>query len=91
MCLAALVLSIASLFTLRSRAFGAYALFLILVPLSGGTLNGASRYCLVIFPVFVQLALLGRRYVWLDHTVRCVMVTVQVLFFIAWCRFHEVI
>jgi hypothetical protein len=90
-CLAALALSFASLFTLRSRAFGAYALFLILVPLSGGTLNGASRYCLVIFPVFLQLALLGRKYAWLDHTVRYVMLAVQVLLFIAWCRFYEVI
>lgn len=90
-CLAALLLSIASVFMLRSRSYGIHALILILVPLSGGTLDGASRYSIVAFPVFLQLVLLARSRPWLDHTTRVVMFTLQVLFFMGWCQWYRIV
>jgi Gpi18-like mannosyltransferase len=45
----------------RDWAFGLYTLASILLPLSAGNLQSVGRYALVLFPLFLLLALAGRR------------------------------
>lgn len=45
----------------RQWAFGAYTLLSVLLPLSSGSLQSLSRYALVVFPLFLWLAIAGRR------------------------------
>jgi Gpi18-like mannosyltransferase len=45
----------------RRWPFGIYALASVLLPLSTGSLQSMARYAAVIFPLFVWLAVLGRR------------------------------
>ncbi|HEX7191816.1 MAG TPA: hypothetical protein VF381_09635, partial [Thermoanaerobaculia bacterium] len=45
----------------REWAFGVYTLGSVLVPLMSGSLQSMSRYALVIFPIYLWLARIGRR------------------------------
>lgn len=45
----------------RDWAFGLYTLASILLPLSAGNLQSVARYAVVLFPVFLLLAIAGRR------------------------------
>ncbi|HEX8153443.1 MAG TPA: hypothetical protein VF698_09975 [Thermoanaerobaculia bacterium] len=45
----------------REWALGLYTLAAILMPLSTGSLQSVSRYAVVIFPIFLLLAMAGRR------------------------------
>lgn len=59
---AILLLAGAVAFLLRRQwAFGAYTLLSALLPLSSGSLQSLSRYALVVFPLFLLLAVAGRR------------------------------
>jgi hypothetical protein len=51
----------------RQVALGTYALLSIALPLSAGPLTSISRYATVVFPLFLWLAILGRR-TWFDRT-----------------------
>lgn len=84
-----IVLSILSIFKLPSISYAVYSLLLILPPLTSGTLISTSRYYVVIFPVFICMAMLGRRAV-LDHLFKLIFFGLQILFFIAWTRFYWV-
>jgi len=45
----------------RGASFGSYALVSVLLPLSTGSLQSIARYGLVVFPLFLLLAVAGRR------------------------------
>lgn len=47
-------------FKLLPRSYGLYMLVSLLLPLIGGTMKSVSRYMLVIFPVFMMMALFTR-------------------------------
>lgn len=53
----------------RRWAFAALTLLSLLLPLSSGLLQSLARFVLVLFPVYLALALAGRR-PWLDQTIR---------------------
>ena len=65
----AVLLLIAGIVLLAKRhiALGTYALLSLALPLSTGTLMSLSRYAIVVFPLFLFLAILGRRS-WFDRT-----------------------
>lgn len=64
----AILLLLAGIVLLAKRQFalGAYALLSLALPLSTGTLMSLSRYATVAFPLFLWLAILGRR-TWFDR------------------------
>ena len=84
-----LLLAVASLFLLPSAAYGIYAL-LIVSPLTFlGTLKSGARYCVVAFPVFIVLAMLGRRPS-LHAFIAILFLVLQVLLMVAWCQLYWV-
>ncbi len=84
-----ILLSLVALRALPSAAFGIYSLLLILPPLLGGTLFSTPRYYLVVFPVFIVLAIFGRRQV-LHQALTALFYTLLILFFAAWSQFYWV-
>ncbi len=47
-----------------------YALYVILgtlIPLASGTWQSMNRYVLILFPIFIVLAVFGKRYIWLHY------------------------
>lgn len=87
--LGSLVVAVAALRTLPSASFGIYALLLLLPPLFTGTLVSTSRYMLVVFPLFIVLAQLGRHRLFQQALVLAFW-TVQVLLVAAWSQFYWV-
>lgn len=88
--LAVVALSIWALLRLPSRAYGLYALVITVPSLLSGTLMGIGRHAVVVFPVYMVLAVMTRRervHAWLQ----AVNLTVQVLFMAAWVRFYPVV
>lgn len=79
--------SLVALYKLPSAGYGLYALLLIAPPLTSGTLVSAARYYVVVFPVFIMLALAGRRVV-LDQFIRVSCLSLQIMFMIAWSQFY---
>lgn len=57
----------------REWALALYTLLAVVVPLSSLSLQGVDRYVMVIFPVFMVLAVAGRRSK-LDQTIRAVFI-----------------
>ncbi len=84
------VLSVWALLRLPSRAYGLYALAITLPSLFSATLMGIGRHAVVVFPLYMILAVISRR-----ERVHLVLLgmnlTVQVLFMIAWARFYPVV
>ncbi|HEY0081365.1 MAG TPA: hypothetical protein VGB61_01140, partial [Pyrinomonadaceae bacterium] len=73
---------------LPSAAYGIYALLLVLPPLTSGTLISTTRYSVVVFPVFILFALLGRRFDTADQAVKIIFLSLQIMFMIAWSQFY---
>lgn len=80
--------AVLSLRKLPSASYGIYALLLILPPLTSGTLISTTRYYVVVFPVFIVFALLGRRSDLADQSIRVVFLSLQIMLMIAWCQFY---
>ncbi len=80
--------AVVSLRKLPSAAYGIYTLLLVLPPLTSGTLISTTRYSLVVFPVFIMFALLGRRFDPADQAVKIVFLSLQIMFMIAWSQFY---
>ncbi len=55
----------------REWALSLYTFISVIIPLSTLTLESLSRYMMVVFPIFIMLALLGRRPL-VDQTIRAV-------------------
>ncbi len=74
--LAALLIAGAACWWLARRewSLGAYALLSLLLPLSAGSLQSMSRYAAVVFPLFIALAIVGRRAA-VDRTIVAASVT----------------
>jgi Gpi18-like mannosyltransferase len=85
-----IALALLSLLKLPSASYGLYSLLLIVVPLTSGTLMSTSRYLVVVFPVFILMAIWGGRISMVDRTLKTVFLTLQVLFMTAWCQFYWV-
>ncbi|MEA2176405.1 MAG: hypothetical protein QOD00_3997 [Blastocatellia bacterium] len=62
----------------RQWSLSLYTLLCIIVPLSALALQSISRYALTIFPIFIILALAGRR-PRLDQTIRAIFLTLLAL------------
>jgi Gpi18-like mannosyltransferase len=59
---ALLILSAAVWWLIRRQwSLGAYTLLSLLLPLASGSLQSMGRYAAVVFPVFIAMAILGRR------------------------------
>ena len=82
-----LVLLLISFFYLR-LSLSLYAFILMLMPLTTGTLASVPRYCLVIFPIFILLGYLGNKKESLNQAIKIIFLTLQILFFTAWCQFY---
>ncbi len=55
----------------REWALAFYTFISVIIPLSTFTLESLSRYVMVVFPVFIILAVMGRRPLF-DQTIRAV-------------------
>jgi hypothetical protein len=82
-----LLLGLMSVRFLRSMSYSVYTFLLLLPPLFSGTLVSYARYCVVIFPIFIVMAFLGKRRV-IDQFFTMVFLVVQVLFMVAWSQFY---
>jgi hypothetical protein len=84
------VLSVWALVRLPSRAYGLYALAITVPSLLSATLMGIGRHAVVVFPLYMILAVISRR-----ERVHLALLglnlTVQVLFMTAWVRFYPVV
>ena len=60
------------LLKLRKWSLGIYVLFGVLQPLASGSLGSLTRYVMVLFPVFIPLAIAGRLEK-IDQTIRAVL------------------
>ena len=87
--LSCLALSFLAIFRLPP-GYGLYGLLLLLPPLCTGSLLSITRYCVVAFPAFMMLAILSGRFRHLDPAVRAVLMALQIVLFVAWCRFYWV-
>lgn len=74
--LAAVLLLIAGVHLIGKgeKAFGVYALLSTLLPLSSGSFQSMARYAVVVFPLFLWLALRGRGTTW-DRIILGVSIT----------------
>ena len=45
-------------------SYGVYAVLAFLMPLASGTLLGMGRFCAIIFPIYIMLALVGKNPTW---------------------------
>jgi hypothetical protein len=83
-------LSVWALLRLPSRAYGLYALAITVPSLLSATLMGIGRHAVVVFPLYMVLAVISRR-----ERVHLALLgmnlTVQVLFMTAWVRFYPVV
>lgn len=79
-------------FTLsKNKKYFWYSLAMLALPLSSGTLASFARYLLVIFPLFIFLAQLSQEKKILSQAIIAFFISLQVMFFIAWCRFYWII
>lgn len=84
-------LTILSFKWFKDKKYWFYSGVMLLLPLVSGTLISISRYMLVIFPIFIFLAHYGQKWPTLNKIIQVSFWTVQVLFFVAWCRFYWVV
>lgn len=84
-----ILLSTLSLALLPSASYGIFSLLSIMIPLMTGSFQSQSRFLAVVFPVFIVLAILGKRRV-IDQLVMVLLLSFQVLFMVAWMRFYWV-
>jgi Gpi18-like mannosyltransferase len=84
-----ILLSIVALIRLPSYSYGIYSLLLLIPPLMTGNSRSLIRYCTVVFPVFIILALWGKRYS-VNQFVTILFLTLQLLFMVAWSQFYWV-
>ena len=69
------------------KAYGVFALLMILLPLSEGLLVSISRYLLVSFPIFILLGDKLKRGKWYDFTV-AVFFALQIIYFAGWVNYY---
>ena len=69
------------------KAYGIFALLMILLALSTGLLVSISRYLLVSFPIFILLAEKIRRGRWYDF-VTAAFFALQVIYFAGWVNYY---
>jgi Gpi18-like mannosyltransferase len=84
-----IIFSIVALIRLPSYSYGIYSLLLLIPPLMTGDPRSAIRYCAVVFPIFIILALWGRKYA-IHQFITILFLTLQVLLMTAWSQFYWV-
>jgi hypothetical protein len=87
--IALLVVAVRAFWLLRDKSHAAYAALFLATPLFTGVLNSQARYAAPLFPLFVALAILGRR-PRTDWAIRIVFGVGLVAAFAAWCQFYWV-
>lgn len=83
-----LLLAVIALFRLPYFSLGLYALMSLGAFLPGGTLISAGRYCLVIFPCFIFMAIWLVRHRSLQYLTATVFFTLQLFLMMAWSQFY---
>jgi hypothetical protein len=84
-----LILSIMALWRLRSISYGLMPLLFLLPVLFTGTLQSATRYCLVLFPAFIVLGQMAKRPA-VDRALQLTFYAIQIVFLSMWVRFYFV-
>lgn len=87
--LAFIFLTIISVIILKSISYSIYSFLLLLPPLCTGTLLSMSRYVVIIFPIFITMAFLGKRKI-IDQFFMIIFLILQSLFMISWSQFYWV-
>ena len=82
-----LLLGVISLRYLRSASYGIYALAILVIPLFSGTLVSNVRFGIVVFPLFIVMAMLGKHKV-VNQFFSITLLVLQVLFMVAWSQFY---
>lgn len=82
-----ILLGFASVVLLRSKSYSIYSFLLLTPPLLTGQLVSVLRFCAVVFPVFIVMALLGK---WqtIDRFVTISFLALQVLLMAYWSQFY---
>ena len=76
-------LSFAAFWIIRDKSYSIYALLLMLLPLFTGTPYSIIRFSMVVFPVFMVLAVLGKKQIY-DKLIMVGFMSLQVFLFISW-------
>jgi len=85
-----LLLGVVALFRLPSLSNGAYVLLSLIPVTFTGTLQSASRYCAVLFPVFILLGIWGKNE-YVNKVLIVLFFTIQIVFMALWTRFYFVV
>ncbi len=83
-----LLLAVTAMFRLSVSALGIYALMSLGVFLLSGTLISAGRYCLILFPCFIFMAIWLARRRSLQYLTATVFFTLQLFLMMAWSQFY---
>lgn len=84
------IIAVLALIRLPSASYGIYALCSLAPPLFTGIIRSASRYSLVVFPLFIVLGMFGQRYPALDRWLPGLFLTIQILLMVAWSQYYWV-
>jgi hypothetical protein len=82
-----LIASIYLIWKWQIKAFGVFALLMILLALSTGLLVSISRYLLVSFPIFILLGEKLKRGKWFDLTTAAFF-ALQIIYFAGWVNYY---
>jgi hypothetical protein len=83
-----ILFTVLALISLRKRSslfFGLFPLLMLGPVYFSGQLASVTRYCSVLFPGFILLAMVGKNAV-VHKTILTVFFTLHIIFFIAWCQ-----
>ncbi|MBI9049899.1 MAG: hypothetical protein JEZ00_10790 [Anaerolineaceae bacterium] len=80
-------LSILSLFSLPSPAYGVFALLIILMPVISGTTVSMTRYIAVAFPAFIALVKAVKKEI-LIYSVAAIFFAIQIFYFVGWVNYY---
>jgi len=85
--LISLILSIIIIVRLRSLSYGIFPLIMIMPLLFTGTIQSSTRYCSVLFPIFILLGIWGKND-YFNKTLLALFFAVQVVYMMLWTRFY---
>ncbi len=84
-----LVLCVIALFKLPSLSYGLYGLVFLVPVLFTGTVQSTTRFCSILFPGFMLLAMAGKNK-HLDRLILVLFFAIQVIWMASWTRFYWV-
>jgi hypothetical protein len=85
-----IAISVVILVNWPQKSIGLLALALSVMPIASGLLVSASRYLLLVFPVFIYLGACFEKSRWYDPF-RAVLFTLQIVYFAGWVNYYWIV